>query len=115
MSISLKVLYDQVQGISTSGVKTLSKGTNGYMEFQNGFIINWGISNKGPNPGASTIWNSYNFSKPFSVACVGIVTGDLAGHPEKQNNPVSLRNVKTTGFDLLLYDSFTAYWIAIGY
>ena len=115
MSISLKTLYDQVQSMSTSGVKTLSKGTNGYMEFQNGFIINWGLSTQGPPPGSPDVWNSYKFSKPFSSSCTAVVTGDIAGEYNRQNNPSNLRNISKTGFELLLFDYFTVYWIAIGY
>ena len=116
MAISLKALYDQVQSINTSGgIKSLNKSSTGHIEFYNGIIINWGITDIGTPPGASTVWKSYKFSKPFSSKCASVCTGDIAGQYTGKNNPVNLRNISTSGFEITIFDSFTAYYIAIGY
>lgn len=115
MAISLKALYDQVQSISLSGVKSVSKSKSGYMEFHNGVILNWGETELGSWGGSAPNTPTYNFAKPFPNAVIGAYVGEKYNRQHGNYNPVCITQLTTTSISFQLYERFSGYWIAIGY
>ena len=108
MSISLKALYGQVQGLSLSGisVKNFVKSQNGYIEFSNGLLIQWGR-------GAGWI----NYPKAFPNTVFSVTSSSQ--HNAGWNEDTVINGISNAGFcsHLARYGtdfSVSCNWIAIG-
>lgn len=66
-----------------------SLGTNGYVKFANGLILQWGVFNSGTN------WDTYfTFPIAFSVACYAVTVSDI--YSGDKNEDVYIRETPST-------------------
>ena len=86
--------------------QAISKGSDGYVKFGNGLIIQWGTV-KSPN--------KYTFSTPFTLTPRVVIGRVNSGATNGTRTPVA-HSVSTTGFTAYWYnsESVTYNWIAIG-
>ena len=87
--------------------RAISKGSDGYVKFGNGLIIQWGTIN---TP------NKKTFSTPFTLTPRVVVARVNSSATNGTRTPVA-HSVSTTGFTAYWYnsESVTYNWIAIGY
>ena len=115
-------LQSWVEGLGGGGVSDVSFGTNGYLKFQNGLMIEWGTI-----PAVSNDTHDYavTFHKAFPNACfclAGCVvdttnrgTGsDGASHNFGNMITMRVKTLSRTGFTLYFHNLERRY-IAIGY
>ena len=105
MSISLKALYDQVQGIKNSGlsISEWNPDSHGYVLFSNGLLINWGT-------------DTTTFKKSYSNQCVVVLSCPHKNATTSYAEHWSVNTITKTGFTI----HNTGYsdknrFIAIGY
>ena len=109
MAISLKALYDQVQGIKKSGfnVTEWNKSSSGYITFSNGLILNYGqVYNK-----------NVTFAKAFPNTCIQVIVSPYtSGGITKFGDHWCVDSLTKTGLRLRSdQNNCGCRWLAIGY
>jgi len=86
---------------------TYSHAQNGYQQFSNGLIVNWGTKTITGSGEFDT--NTVTFAKQFTTACyVVVATGNSTGYA------TGITNQTTTSFSARWYVGYSIDWIAIG-
>lgn len=83
-----------------------SKAANGYFQFGNGLIINWGVTTAG---GEQTI----TFAKAFTTTNIAITHTRATADGTNDNDAIN--TITKTNFKLRIYGGAGGRWIAVGY
>lgn len=100
---------------NTNNISAASLGTNGYIKFNNGLIIQWGYSSS--TNSVTNITFPTAFGSAFTVLVSAKTNKTSQGNTGSQNNPTWC-NLGTTGFRFCIYDSGNGFagfsWLAVG-
>ena len=100
-------IADGVLSASGGTITASSLGTNGYVKFSNGLILQWGYS-ASAGEGSRTM----TFPVAFTSSCLNV---QGTGSNVSSQATVAWSNLSTTKFTLSIGNSGAIYYVAIGY